>query len=104
MDALIAQRHADALDLLAELIADKLATRGTDAAGAPAPAAAMTAEPWIAVDETAQHLGCKPQRIYDLVNDPRRSGHGCERPIPFRREGRRLLFRRCELDEWLERP
>lgn len=100
MDGTATQRHADALDLLAELIAEKLAAR----AAAPAPDAQSGGpEPWIGVDEAAEHLGCKPQRIYDLVNDPRR-GNGAEHPIPFRREGRRLLFRRSELDAWLERP
>lgn len=101
MEGMAAQRHADALDVLAELIADKLAARAAAAAAPESQAGGP--EPWIGVDDAAAHLGCKPQRIYDLVNDPRR-GHGSDRPIPFRREGRRLLFRRSELDAWLERP
>jgi excisionase family DNA binding protein len=49
---------------------------------------------WIGVREAAAHLGCKPQRIYDLVNQGR---------IPHAREGSRLLFRQRELDQWLRR-
>ncbi len=51
-------------------------------------------EPWIGVDAAAEYLACKRQRIYDLVSQGR---------IPHRREGTRLLFKRSELDEWLER-
>jgi excisionase family DNA binding protein len=49
---------------------------------------------WIGVPEAAAHLGCKPQRIYDLVG---------QRRIPHAREGSRLLFRRRDLDEWVSR-
>ena len=44
--------------------------------------------------EAAEHLACKPQRIYDLVSQER---------LPFRRDGRRVLFRRSDLDEYLEK-
>jgi excisionase family DNA binding protein len=50
-------------------------------------------EPWIGVANAAAHLGCKRQRIYDLVHD---------RAIPHRKEGARLLFRLSALDEWLD--
>lgn len=50
-------------------------------------------EAWVGVQQAATHLGCKRQRIYDLVHD---------RAIPHRKEGSRLLFRLSELDEWLE--
>lgn len=53
-------------------------------------------EPWIGVALAAEHLCCKPQRIYDLVSQ-KDSG------LPFRKEGSRLLFRRSELDRWLDR-
>jgi excisionase family DNA binding protein len=75
--------------LLDELAADPAAVdrlRELVDAGAP--------EPWVGVAQAAEHLGCKPQRIYNLVAD---------RAIPFRKDGSRLLFRRSELDAWLER-
>ncbi len=50
-------------------------------------------EPWVGVQQAAEHLGCKPQRIYDLVH---------QRAIPHRRDGSRLLFRLSELDAWLD--
>lgn len=50
-------------------------------------------EAWVGVQEAAEHLGCKPQRIYNLVHD---------QAIPHRKDGSRLLFRRSELDAWLE--
>ena len=50
-------------------------------------------EPWVGVEAAAAHLGCKRQRIYDLVH---------QEAIPHRRDGSRLLFRLSELDDWLE--
>ena len=51
-------------------------------------------EPWVGVQQAAEHLGCKRQRIYDLVH---------QQAIPYRKDGSRLLFRRFELDVSLER-
>ena len=51
-------------------------------------------EAWVGVEQAAEHLGCKPQRIYNLVH---------ARAIPYRKEGSRLLFRLSDLDGWLER-
>lgn len=51
-------------------------------------------EAWVGVEQAAEHLGCKPQRIYNLVH---------ARAIPYRKEGSRLLFRLSDLDAWLER-
>jgi excisionase family DNA binding protein len=51
-------------------------------------------EPFIGVGEAAEHLACKPQRIYDLVS---------QRRLEFHRDGRRLLFRRSDLDAYLAR-
>jgi excisionase family DNA binding protein len=48
------------------------------------------------VAEAAEHLGCKPQRIYDLVSRRATSG------IPHRKEGGRLLFRLTQLDRWID--
>lgn len=50
-------------------------------------------EPWIAVEDAAAHLACRPHRIYDLVASGR---------LPHRKEGRRVLFRRSELDAYLD--
>lgn len=50
-------------------------------------------EPWIGVDEAAEHLACKRKRIYDLVG---------QRRVEHRRDGSRLLFRRSALDAYLE--
>jgi excisionase family DNA binding protein len=49
-------------------------------------------EPWVGVAEAAAHLGCKPQRVYNLVH---------ARAIPHRKDGSRLLFRLSDLDDWL---
>jgi excisionase family DNA binding protein len=68
-----------------EAIATRVAELIQHAAGIP--------EPWIGVDEAAAHLACKPQRIYDLVS---------QRRLPFRRDGRRVLFRRSDLDGYLD--
>ena len=51
-------------------------------------------EAWVGVEQAAEHLGCKPQRIYNLVH---------ARAIPYRKDGSRLLFRLSDLDAWLER-
>ena len=51
-------------------------------------------EPWIDVEGAAQYLACKRQRVYDLVSQDR---------LEHRKDGRRLLFRRSWLDEYLER-
>ena len=51
-------------------------------------------ESWIGVNDAAEHLACKPRRIYDLVEADR---------IPYHRDGSRLLFRRSELDDWVAR-
>lgn len=56
------------------------------------PNAAAPFEAWIGVAEAAEHIGCSPKRVYDLVE---------KRRIPHSREGRFLRFRRSELDDWL---
>src|SRR4051794_41223169 len=57
-------------------------------------AIAAKPESFIGVAEAADHLACKPQRIYDLVS---------QRRLEFHRDGRRLLFRRSDLDAYLAR-
>jgi excisionase family DNA binding protein len=53
-------------------------------------------EPWVGAEDAAEHLACARQRIYDLVYQREHTR------IPFRKDGDRLLFRRSELDDWLE--
>ena len=50
---------------------------------------ATPASPWLDVDEAAEHLRCRPQRIYDLVSAGR---------LRVAKDGTRSLFRR----EWLD--
>ena len=57
---------------------------------------ARSPEPWVGVPEAAAHLGCKRQRIYDLVH------YKDETRIPHRKEGGRLLFKLSLLDRWIE--
>jgi excisionase family DNA binding protein len=49
---------------------------------------------YLSVGEAADMLRAKPQRIYDLVSAGRLTRH---------KDGRRLLVRRDELEEWLAR-
>ena len=51
-------------------------------------------EAWIGVEEAAEHLACPKSRVYGLSSAGR---------IPHRKDGSRLLFRRSELDEWIDR-
>jgi excisionase family DNA binding protein len=49
---------------------------------------------WLDVGEAADYLRCPTSRIYALTS---------ARKIPHHHDGARLLFRRSELDEWVER-
>ena len=58
--------------------------------------AAMLAKPadcWLDTKGAAAHLACKPDRVHDLV--------ALDKLRP-RRDGRRLLFKRSELDAYIE--
>ncbi len=68
---------------LAALVAPLLADR------APAPAASA----WLDTAGAAAHLACSPGRIHDLVQLGK---------LTPRRDGRRLLFRRDDLDAYVE--
>jgi excisionase family DNA binding protein len=72
------------LEELAERVAELLAERRPNGP-----------EPWIGVEEAAEHLACPRSRIYSLVH--RRDSTR----IPHRKDGSRLLFKRSELDAWL---
>jgi excisionase family DNA binding protein len=64
----------------AELVAERLAT--VDAA-----------EGWIGVEEAAVYLACPKSRVYALVSAGR---------IPYCKDGSRTLFKRSELDLWVQ--
>jgi excisionase family DNA binding protein len=49
---------------------------------------------WLDVSEAAEYLRCPTSRIYALTSAGK---------IPHYHDGARLLFRRSELDEWVER-
>jgi excisionase family DNA binding protein len=72
---------SDVLNQIAERAA-RLIAQGK--AGAP--------EPWIGVDQAAEHLACPKSRVYRLVS---------RRAIPFEKDGARLLFKRSVLDAWV---
>lgn len=55
--------------------------------------AGATDDAWLDVEGAARHLACKPRRIYDLHSQRRIQAH---------RDGSRLLFRRSELDAYVE--
>jgi hypothetical protein len=74
---------SSAVDLIADRVVEKLAHQ------------LGRREGWVGVKEAANHLHCRPRRIYDQVANSDRTG------IPFGRDGARLLFRLSELDEWV---
>lgn len=49
-------------------------------------------EPWMTVEQAAEHIAAPRSRIYALVSAGR---------IPHRKDGSRLLFRASELDQWI---
>ncbi len=69
------------LDALAVRLVDGLANRLPD-----------PAEPYLGVAEAAQHLACPTSRIYELKAQGR---------VRYFNDGRRLLFRRADLDACL---
>ena len=82
-DALVGELDDAALAALAErlapLLADRLAPNGSP--------------PWLDTKAAAEYLSCSPGRIHDLVQ------LGKLAPC---RDGRRLLFKRSDLDAYLE--
>jgi excisionase family DNA binding protein len=54
---------------------------------------ALAPDPWLSVAEAADYARCSKQRIYDLV---------AANKLAPGRDGRRLVFRRSELDRYLE--
>jgi excisionase family DNA binding protein len=81
--ALLAELDEDTLDALADRLAPRLAARLS---------ADEQVSPYLDADEAAAHMRCSRDRIYDLVQ---------LRKLEPRRDGRRLLFRRSDLDAYL---
>lgn len=50
------------------------------------------AEPWIGVQQAADHLGCGTSRIYTLISAKR---------IPHEKDGSRVVFKASDLDAWV---
>lgn len=86
------------LGLLVDALVDAVARRVVELQASPdGPGRGTLVEPWVDADQAAEHLACNRRRIYDLVAQRATNG------IPVRKEGGRLLFRRSELDRWIER-
>jgi len=75
-------------DMFVEAIAARVAGLLADSLSGATPP-----EPWIGVEQAAEHLACPTSRIYDLVS---------QRRLTPRRDGRRLLFKRSHLDAAIE--
>ncbi len=74
---------AELIDAIASRVVELLEARGLTA---------EPASPFFDVEGAADYIAAKPQRIYDLAHDGR---------LTPRRDGRRLLFRRADLDAYL---
>lgn len=72
----------ETLDVLARRVVEQLNAAGCDARS-----------PWLTAKEAAEYLRFPTKRIYNL------SARG---EIPHRKQEARLLFRRDELDAWLD--
>jgi excisionase family DNA binding protein len=83
VDALLSELDDVALDALADRLAPRLEARMR----------AESTKPWLNATEAARHLACSRDRLYDLVQRDKLTPH---------RDGRRLLFRRTDLDAYLD--
>jgi excisionase family DNA binding protein len=80
------------LELTIRLTDDQLAEIA-ERAVALIPMATAPVSPWLNAAEAAEHLRCRKDRIYDLI------ALGKLHP---RRDGRRVLLRRGDLDAYIE--
>ena len=86
--ALLDELDDEALDLLAERLRPRLeAQTGVQTA-------ANGRSQWLNVKQAAEFLACPKSRVYDLVSLAK---------LQPRRDGTRLLFKRSDLDAYLER-
>jgi excisionase family DNA binding protein len=81
--ALLAELDDEALAILADRVAPLLAARLDRA----------DESPWLNAEDAARYLACPRGRLYDLVQ---------LRKLEPQRDGRRLLFRRADLDGYLK--
>ena len=79
--ALLADLDDQTLDQLAKLLAPRLASQRHEP------------DPWLNAKQASEHLACTTGRIYDLVQLDK---------LKHANDGRRLLFRRSDLDAYLE--
>lgn len=78
------------LDALADVIAARVAAR----VGTREASSAVVDTPWLTQEQAAAYLGCSVSRIKTLtVGDA----------IPHHRDGRRPLYHRDELDDYVRR-
>jgi len=56
------------------------------------PSAAVTAEPWVSVDQMAEHLGVTRDSIYRWID---------RKNLPAHRVGRLWKFKLSEVDDWV---
>jgi excisionase family DNA binding protein len=81
---------SELVELIAEHAAELLAERLASDGEVPP---ALVAEPWLNVEQAAAYLACPKSRIYDLTREGR---------LPRRKDGRRSLYRRSDLDAALD--
>jgi excisionase family DNA binding protein len=74
-------------------LSDEQVARIAERAAAFLPTETHAASPWVNVVEAAEHLRCSRDRIYDLIALGR---------LHPRRDGRRVLLNRHELDAYVE--
>jgi excisionase family DNA binding protein len=89
-------KHADGVNVTVTLTNEQVERLAAAVAALLAerqPAQNGTASPWLSTSDAATYLRCSPDRIHDLV---------ARRALTPRRDGRRLLFRRADLDGYLE--
>jgi excisionase family DNA binding protein len=84
LSALIAELDDETLAILADRLAPLIASRLNDR---------DEGSRWLNAEDAARYLACSRGRLYDLVQ---------LRKLEPRRDGRRLLFRRADLDKYLE--
>lgn len=82
--ALLAELDAATLDELADRLAPRLAVRMAQQTSSPT---------WLDTKAAAEYLSCSPGRIHDLVQLAK---------LTPSRDGRRLLFKRADLDAYLD--
>jgi excisionase family DNA binding protein len=74
------------LEQLAAVLADALAPAGVDEIERRGYLTKPDPTPFLSVDEAAEHLAAKPQRVYDLLSSGRltlyKTGHACSSAAP----------------------